>query len=34
MAWRGGTHELGMGIGKLLDQIMFLGIEIFLLHPQ
>jgi hypothetical protein len=23
LTWRGGTHELGKGIGKLLEQIVF-----------
>jgi hypothetical protein len=32
MTWRGGTHELGRRIGKLLEQIFFLGVKIFFLH--
>jgi hypothetical protein len=34
MTWRGGTHELGRRIGKLLEQIFFLGVKIFFLHPR
>jgi hypothetical protein len=33
LTWRGGSHELGRRIGKLLKQIVFLGMKIFLLHP-